>query len=148
MKSPRTFHKVLLLATRTRMKNTFFKIALAQAVRIAGKPGRMLQLVAQLIHRLYHTNISVKELKEQLQLIGRLIVAYAGGHYQTIPKKTLLVILAALLYFLNPLDLVPDAIVGVGLMDDLAVLTWVYRTAQQELDKFLQWEKTQLTFGM
>ena len=146
MKSPGTFYKTPLFGTK--MKNTFFKIALAQAARIARKPDRMLQLVAQLIHRLYHINISMNEFKEQLQLIGRLIVAYAHGHYRTIPRKTLLVILAALLYFLNPLDLVPDAIVGVGLMDDLAVLTWVYRSAQQELNDFSQWEKSHFAVGL
>jgi uncharacterized membrane protein YkvA (DUF1232 family) len=31
-------------------------------------------------------------------------------------------VLAALAYLINPLDLVPDALVGVGLTDDFAVL--------------------------
>ncbi len=53
--------------------------------------------------------------------------------------------MASLIYFLNPIDLVPDAILGVGLVDDLAVLTWVYRTVHQELNKFLQWEKAEMS---
>jgi uncharacterized membrane protein YkvA (DUF1232 family) len=126
------------------MKNTFFKIALAQAMRLAGKPGRLLHLVAQLVHRLSRMdrkNISAYELKERLSILGRLVAAYARGRYRVVPFKTMLTIIAAVLYFLNPLDLVPDAILGIGLMDDLAVLTWVYGSAQQELTKFMQWEK-------
>jgi len=126
------------------MKNTFFKIALAQAMRLAGKPGRLLHLVAELVHRLSRMdrkNISANELKERLSILGRLVAAYARGRYRIVPFKTMLTIIAAVLYFLNPFDLVPDTILGIGLMDDLAVLTWVYRSAQQELTKFMQWEK-------
>jgi uncharacterized membrane protein YkvA (DUF1232 family) len=126
------------------MKNLFFTVALAQASRIAGKRGRLLQVVAQLTHRLVRMDrksISAVELKERLQILGRLVAAYARGRYRVIPVKTLLILVAAVLYFLNPLDIVPDAILGVGLMDDLAVLTWVYRSAQQEVTKFTQWEK-------
>jgi uncharacterized membrane protein YkvA (DUF1232 family) len=130
------------------MKNRFFKIALAQAARVAGKPGRMLQLAGQLGHRLYHMDrreISAGVFREKLNIIGRFTVSYARGQYRTVPLKTLLTILAAMLYFLNPLDLVPDAILGVGLMDDLAVLTWVYQAAREELDKFVAWEASSST---
>ncbi len=125
------------------MKNPFLKIALAQASRLAGKPGRMLQLAAQLLHRLYtmdRKQLSVVAIKDRLQTLGRLVTSYAKGNYRDVPFKTLLKVLAAVLYFLNPIDLVPDAIVGIGLVDDLAVLTWVYTSAKDELDKFILWE--------
>jgi uncharacterized membrane protein YkvA (DUF1232 family) len=128
------------------MKNVFFKVALTQASRLAGKPGRLLQLVAQLAHRLIRMDrksMSAIEFKERLRILGRLIVAYAQGRYRIIPLKALLTVVAALLYFLNPFDLVPDAILGIGLMDDLAVLTWVYKNTKLELNNFIHWEKQQ-----
>ncbi|MFN5430151.1 MAG: YkvA family protein [Cyclobacteriaceae bacterium] len=128
------------------MKNLFFKVALTQAMRLAGKPGRLLQLVARLAHQLVRMdrkNIFAIELKERLRILGRLIVAYDQGRYPIITLKALLTVVAALLYFLNPFDLVPDAILGIGLMDDLAVLTWVYKNAKQELNNFIHWEKQQ-----
>ena len=130
------------------MKNLFFKIALTQAIRFIGKPTRMLHLVAQFLHRLYtvdRKHISVFKFRTQLYTMARLVTSYAQGHYRAISLKTLLTIMAAFIYFLNPLDLVPDAIFGVGLADDLAVLTWVFRAAHQEIDKFLQWEKTEIS---
>ena len=125
------------------MKKPFFKIALAQAYRIIGKPGRMLQLAAQLLNRLYkmdHEKLRISAVKERLQIMGRLVVSYVKGQYREIPVSTLLKIVAALIYFLNPIDLIPDAIVGVGLVDDLAVLTWVYKSAAEEVQKFIAWE--------
>ncbi len=129
---------------KARMKNPFFKIALAQAARLVGQRGRILKLASQLIFRLDHTHFSAVAWRERLHMLGRLVASFARGRYRAIPLKPLLMITAALLYFLNPFDLVPDAILGVGLTDDLAVLALVYRVTQQELDKFMIWESTQV----
>ncbi|MNG41914.1 hypothetical protein D3C84_1314300 [compost metagenome] len=37
------------------------------------------------------------------------------------------------------MDAIPDWVVGVGLLDDLAVLGWVVRRWQLELDAFKVW---------
>lgn len=128
------------------MKNVFFKIAITQAIQFMGKPTRMLQLVAQVLQRLYtidRKQISSFKFRTQLYAMARLITSYAEGHYRAISFRTLLTIMSAFIYFLNPLDLVPDAILGVGLIDDLAVLTWVLRSTHEEITKFLQWEKAE-----
>ncbi|MBK5280236.1 MAG: DUF1232 domain-containing protein, partial [Bacteroidia bacterium] len=82
-------------------------------------------------------------LKVRLAALSRLLSAYALGRYRIIPFKTVLTVTAGILYFLNPFDLIPDAIFGLGLTDDIAVLAWVYRASQLEMNKFIQWEKTQ-----
>jgi len=122
------------------MNNRFFDIALSKAARLAGRPGRLLKLVSQLLFKVDRTHLSGKLWKEQALLVGRLVTAYARGHYRSIPLKSFLPIVAVVLYFLNPFDLVPDALVGIGLTDDLAMLTWVFKTFQEELNKFKQWE--------
>ncbi len=131
------------------MKNRFFQLALAQASRLIGKPARLIKLATSLLHRLYLHNqrqrITVKSFNEQLQTFGRMIKAYARGEYRAMPAKTLISIIAAVLYFLNPFDLIPDAIIGIGLTDDLAVLTWVYKTSQQELNNFIAWEENKFS---
>ena len=43
------------------------------------------------------------------------------------PKSKKALAIGALLYFVNPLDLIPDTIVGVGYLDDFAVLTLVWK---------------------
>jgi len=47
---------------------------------------------------------------------------YAQGTYRKVPYRTMAVIAAALLYVLNPFDLIPDALPGVGLLDDATVV--------------------------
>lgn len=126
------------------MKNPFFDRALAKASRLAGKPGRIAWLLARLAEKLtsvdWHT-VSVASAKEKLSVFSRLASAYATGRYRNISGKSVLVVLAAILYFLNPMDLIPDFVPVLGLTDDFSVLLWVYHTVKLELDKFLVWEQ-------
>lgn len=87
--------------------------------------------------------INAAATKERFYVLGRLIKAYALGRYRDIPWKSILIIVAAIIYFVNPLDLLPDLIPVAGLTDDFAVLVWVYNTVNTEIDKFLAWERAQ-----
>ena len=54
-----------------------------------------------------------------------------------------MLIVAAILYFVTPIDLIPDAVPGAGLMDDATVLAFVLAKLEIELDRFSTWEKDQ-----
>lgn len=77
---------------------------------------------------------------EDFRALIRLVVAYTRGHYRSVPVESLVVIVAGLLYVLSPLDVVPDAIPGVGFLDDAAVIGWVLKTVRGELEAFREWE--------
>ena len=126
------------------MKNWFFNQALSRASRLAGHPGRIIKLLSQLTLKLVHTdfrNIRAEHFLVKIRTLSRMVSAYARGHYRDIPWKTLLIVLAALLYFVNPFDLVPDVIPGLGLADDFTVLLWVHANAEKEIEKFILWER-------
>jgi uncharacterized membrane protein YkvA (DUF1232 family) len=129
------------------MKNPFFLIALKKATRFAGKPGRLLNLGAQLASKLRTVDwksVSTAAAKEKINILARLIRAYATGEYREVPWKAVLVVVAAILYFLNPIDLIPDLLPIVGLSDDFAVLVWVYNSVGSEINKFLTWEQSKI----
>ena len=129
-----------------RIKNTFFNIAMNQASRLAGKPGRILALLAQLgtkISRGHWSPVQRQMIKDKFLVLGRMAKAYALGRYRTIPWKTMLVLLAAVIYFLNPIDLISDLLPLVGFTDDFAILLWVYNAIGAEVDRFLEWEQSQ-----
>lgn len=70
-------------------------------------------------------------------------MAWVRGDYRGISSQALVSVVAALLYFLSPVDLVPDWLLGVGFLDDLAVLAWVVRRWQAEIDAFKLWRDAQ-----
>ncbi len=125
------------------LKNEFFNRALKQAAALSGKPARVLKLLVQLSAKSRQVNwsgIKGAEISSKFFLIGRLLKAQATGKYQ-LPLRAVIILLAAIIYFINPIDFIPDFIPGIGLTDDLAVLTWVYRITADELERFEDWEK-------
>ena len=63
------------------------------------------------------------------------------GVYKGLSKKNLLMIVAGILYLVNPLDLVPDFILGLGFLDDLGILTFVIGKLANEIELYRSWLK-------
>jgi uncharacterized membrane protein YkvA (DUF1232 family) len=129
------------------LKNKFFDIAVSKAARLAGKPGRITLLLTRLATKMSTVNwsdVSVASTKQKLSVFARIAKAYASGSYRDISWKSMMIVLAAIIYFLNPIDLIPDLIPGLGLTDDFSILLWVYGTVSLEVDKFLTWERSTL----
>src|SRR5205085_10558543 len=78
------------------------------------------------------------------QAMLRLIRAYSQGSYRDVPESTLVVIIAAIIYIVNPLDVIPDAIPALGFLDDATVLALAVRRSRQTLDDFMAWETATL----
>src|ERR1700737_124746 len=76
------------------------------------------------------------------QAMLRLIRAYSQANYRDVPESTLVVIIAAIIYVVNPLDVIPDALPALGFLDDATVLALAVRRSRQALDDFMAWETT------
>ena len=70
----------------------------------------------------------------------RLIRAYSEAKYRDLPESTLTVIVAAIVYLVNPLDVIPDALPALGYLDDATVLALAVRRSRGALDAFMAWE--------
>ena len=75
-----------------------------------------------------------------LQAMIRLIRAYANGNYREIPIGSLLMILVAVIYFVSPVDIIPDVIPVAGLIDDSLVVSLAINQVKADLDAFMEWE--------
>ena len=125
--------------------NIFFKMALSKASQLLGKPGRVIALLAKMSGKLRQVNwseIKATDVKEKFFTLGRIVKAYATGKYREVPWKTILLIVAAVIYFVNPIDLIPDWIPALGFTDDISILLMVYQAAKTDISKFLEWEKS------
>jgi uncharacterized membrane protein YkvA (DUF1232 family) len=83
---------------------------------------------------------TLRSVWNDLQVLLRLLRAWANRSYTRVPWGALVMGLAAVLYLLNPLDLAPDFIPLVGYLDDATVIAFVVRSIQKELDRFREWE--------
>lgn len=63
-----------------------------------------------------------------------------NGNYKNVPWFTIATIVVSLLYVLNPLDVIPDFIPGLGYVDDLAVLSICIGWIESDLHRYLDWK--------
>jgi len=74
-----------------------------------------------------------------LQIFLRLLRAHLAGKFGA-PLDSLLMVVAAVIYFVSPIDLIPDSIPVLGLIDDAAVITCVARANVTLISNFRKWE--------
>lgn len=79
---------------------------------------------------------------DDLKALIRMLTLWVSRKYTKISKQTILYCIVAVIYFVTPTDFVPDFILGLGFVDDLAVLTWVLGLIRSDVDEFKTWEKT------
>lgn len=77
---------------------------------------------------------------EDVTALFSLVKDYANGTYREVPWNTIVAAAAGLLYLVCPIDLIPDFIPLIGLVDDLAVLTFVLKSVHTDLQDYLQWK--------
>lgn len=70
-----------------------------------------------------------------------LVRNYIKKEYSEVPIGTLLSIVAALLYVLSPIDILPDAIPGIGYLDDAFVVTACLSLIRTDLEDYTSWRK-------
>ncbi len=101
--------------------------------------------------RRYHLLVAVKDyakskkylvrhFKNDLQTLISLFKDWNKGIYTEVPTHTILLTVAALLYFLSPLDTIPDFLGAVGFTDDAAVVLFVLNMIKNEISRYKNWQ--------
>jgi uncharacterized membrane protein YkvA (DUF1232 family) len=78
---------------------------------------------------------------EKLQLLFGLFRDWLNGSYRQIPTKSIATAVIAIIYFVSPIDLVPDFILGFGLLDDAAVIGFVIKQINKDLVAYQVWKQ-------
>jgi len=82
----------------------------------------------------------------RLGALPRLVKASLRGEYDA--GARLLLMAAASLYVVSPLDALPEILLGpLGLIDDAFIVTWLTGSLLGETERFLEWERGRRTTG-
>jgi uncharacterized membrane protein YkvA (DUF1232 family) len=83
---------------------------------------------------------------DDLGSLFRIVKSWKSGSYREVPWNTVVLSTGAIIYFLTPVDFVPDVLPVLGLIDDIAVIRWVLGAIRSDLGKFRAWEQAQPQF--
>lgn len=87
----------------------------------------------------------LNKLVNQVKLLYELIRSYIDGSYREIPWISIATAVAAIIYFMSPIDLIPDVIPGVGYIDDIFVVRFALTAIGSDLRKFCEFKGYDLT---
>ncbi|MBT2683648.1 YkvA family protein [Bacillus sp. ISL-37] len=85
---------------------------------------------------------SLSEIWDNLQLLFDLVGAWRRGEYRKIPTRSIVTIIASIIYFVSPIDLIPDFLIGLGIVDDAAVIGFVLKQISVDLERFRIWRES------
>ena len=68
-----------------------------------------------------------------------LLCAWSRSDYRDVSKDSIVIIAAAVLYFVVPFDLVFDGVPGLGYLDDATVLAYAIGCVRDEIEAFRRW---------
>lgn len=77
---------------------------------------------------------------KQIKLLLSLLKDYRNKAYTEIPWRSIALLSAAVLYFLNPFDMMPDIIPLLGFADDTLLFAAVFKSVQTDLEKYADWK--------
>ena len=78
-----------------------------------------------------------------IKLMFSMIRDYWYGNYRSVPWKTIAAVAGALIYILNPLDVIPDLILGFGFLDDAGVVAMCLKLVESDLHRYAAWKEQQ-----
>jgi uncharacterized membrane protein YkvA (DUF1232 family) len=76
-------------------------------------------------------------------LLISMVKDYWTGIYRKFPWWVIAAVVFALLYVLSPIDMIPDFIPGVGMLDDALVMGLCLALIKQDLSKYQEWKEEQ-----
>jgi uncharacterized membrane protein YkvA (DUF1232 family) len=75
----------------------------------------------------------LKKFVNQVGLLFEMVGDYWNGKYREIPYGSIAMVVVSLVYFLSPIDLIPDFIPVIGYIDDALVVALTIKFIQDDL---------------
>ncbi|VTS15298.1 YkvA family protein [Streptococcus pseudoporcinus] len=111
-----------------------------KADRLLKDDAKMESFLEKLEKRVKWIPFIRKELKSVPILIS-MVRSYWKRDYRRVPRRTIVAIVSALIYFLSPIDFIPDWIPFLGQLDDALVVGTCWNLVYKDIEDYRQWKK-------
>ena len=119
----------------------FLNTSLQKAEEFIRDEDKLESLLEQLEKKLKAVPVAGGALSYIPALIS-LVRSFVRREYRKVPVATLLAIVATLLYWLAPMDVLMDIIPGIGFVDDAAVIAGALSMVKKDLNEYMMWRRS------
>ncbi|GGI28829.1 YkvA family protein [Pedobacter mendelii] len=124
----------------------FFKKSESKASVIIKDKAQASQTIKEALGKAVTNKSDLDGVWSKMVLLFAVAKDYVNGDYTELPKRSIIAILGGLIYFLSPIDVVPDFIPVLGFVDDIFILNLVYKQVLKDLEKYKIWKDAQTNF--
>lgn len=123
------------------LDSVFYNSSFNKASRISKNAVGILSLLKGVLTKIQAEgkNSVLESISSKIMTLGKLLKFYATGEYRSVDLKNVVIIITAFVYFLSPIDLIPDFIPMLGFADDIALVSFVFNSVSEEIEKFETW---------
>ncbi len=75
----------------------------------------------------------------KIPVLVSMVKSFVKKEYVEIPMNSITSVVAGLLYFLLPIDIIPDSVPVVGYADEAVIFALILKGVQEDLDRYLEW---------
>lgn len=117
-----------------------FEKAVEKAKSLLGDTEQIGILIEDIEARI--KSASLKDALAYIPLFLELLKSWFKGEYKAVPAGTIAAIVGTLLYWVSPIDCIPDFIPVAGQLDDAAVAAFCFKCIKGDLDRYKAWKET------
>ena len=116
----------------------------AQKIQTLIESNVVLEKIGTKAYRILELSVQkYADISERIKTMTRMLQAWQKGEYRDISYSTIFLSAAILLYFISPIDLIPDFIPFIGRLDDTILLAFLLKAIDKEIERFISWEREQ-----
>lgn len=78
---------------------------------------------------------------DDIKTMCAMVKAWSKKEYKGVPVRTISMTILTLVYVFSPVDIIPDFIPGVGLLDDAAMVAGCVAAIRGDLEDFRKWHR-------
>lgn len=120
--------------------NEFFEKSSSEAEEMLNDVDKLERFFQRLEKKLQTVPVAGNALA-YIPLMMSLVRSYVKKEYTDPPLTSIMAIMLALIYFLSPVDLIPDFVPGAGYLDDGAVIAGCLALVRTDLEDYRIWRK-------
>ena len=121
----------------------FFKKSQNRATVILNDKNKAGETIQDALGKAVNNKGALEGVWSKMLLLFSIAKDYVNGDYTEIPKRSVIAIFGGLIYFLSPIDVVPDFIPVLGFIDDIFILNLVYKQVLKDLEQYKVWKDNQ-----
>ena len=96
----------------------------------------------QKVQRLTENSKEFQDFRAKIDILIRMVKAHISGDFKAFSWRTILLVVFGLLYFIAPVDVIPDFLPALGYSDDISIVYFIFQKLSDDIEKFLDWESS------